>query len=164
MKSLDYGKAIGEGLQELQSMYRKQSRSLARRRLRFLVLLKSGECSSQALAGAKIGIKPRASEKLWALYRTAGISGLVAKPHSGQPPKLTSKAKEALHKQLDNHRIQTLRDACTFVLKQHRIALSQTAMHRYFKAHGIKKKTGRPTNVKKDIVGEEVFKKKSFPV
>ena len=163
MKSLDYGEVIGEQLQELQLLYRKQSRTLARRRLRFLLLLKSGECSSQALAGAKIGIKQRASEKLWALYRTEGIAGLLEKPHSGQPPKLTPKAKEALQKELGKSSIQTLQEACTFVLQKHGIALSQTAMHRYFKAQGIKKKTGRPTNVKKDVAGEKRFKKKSFP-
>jgi transposase len=163
MRSLDYSEAIGEELQELQFLYRKQSRSLARRRLRFLLLLKSGECSSQATAGAKIGIKLRASEKLWALYRTGGIPGLLEKPHSGQPSKLTPKVKEALQKELDKSSIQTLQEACTFVRKMHRIHISPSAMHRYFKTQGIKKKTGRPTNVKKDVAGEERFKKKSFP-
>lgn len=163
MRCLDYSKEIGEGVATLQAMYRKQSRSLARRRLRFLLLLKSGECASQALAGAKIGIKARAAEKLWALYRNKGIVGLLEKPHSGQPPKLTDKAKAVLQKQLDGNHLQTLRDACAFVLKQQGIMISQSAMHHYFKAQGIKKKTGRPTNVHKDVVGEEAFKKKSFP-
>ncbi|MBB1287413.1 winged helix-turn-helix domain-containing protein [Flavisolibacter sp. BT320] len=163
MKCLNYSKEIGEEVEVLQGLYRKQSRSLARRRLRFLVLLKSGACASQALAGAKIGIKARAAEKLWALYRSKGVAGLLEKPHSGQPPKLTAKAKAALQKQLDGNHLQTLRDACAFVLQKHGIALSLSAMHHYFKAHGIKKKTGRPTNVRKDAAGEAVFKKKSFP-
>jgi len=164
MKGLDYGKVISEDLEELQALLRRQSRSLARRRLRFVVLLKSGGCTSQALAGARIGIKPRASEKLWSLYRDKGIAGLLEKPHSGQPAKLTLKAKQSLQKQLDGNSIQTLGEACAFVLKQHAIALSQSAMHHYFKAQGIKKKTGRPTNVRKDEKGEVAFKKKSFPV
>jgi hypothetical protein len=57
MKGLNYHKAIKEELEALQALYRKQSRTLARRRLRFLILLKSGACCSQGGAGAKIGIK-----------------------------------------------------------------------------------------------------------
>lgn len=163
MRCLDYSKAIGEEEEALRVMYRRQSRSLARRRLRFLLLLKSGECASQALAGAKIGIKTRAAEKLWALYRRKGVRGLLEKPHSGQPPKLDKQIKQALQKELDRSCIQTLGEACSFVLQKHGIAISQSAMHHYFKAEGIKKKTGRPTNVRKDVAGEERFKKKSFP-
>ena len=163
MKSLDYSKAIGEALEDLESLYRKQSRSLARRRLRFLILLKGGGCTSQAMAGARIGIKQRASEKLWALYRASGLEGLLEKPHSGQPPKWNKKAKDALQKQLDKGCIQTLKEACAFVLQEQGIGLSQAAMHHYFKAQGIKKKTGRPANVRKDGKGEEAFKKKTFP-
>lgn len=163
MRCLDYSKEIGEEVEALQVTYRKQSRSLARRRLRFLLLLKSGGCASQALAGARIGIKPRAAEKLWALYRKKGVTGLLEKPHSGQPAKLNKQVKETLQKELDRSRIQTLKEACSFVLQKHGIAISPSAMHHYFKAEGIKKKTGRPTNVRKDEKGEEVFKKKSFP-
>jgi transposase len=147
MRCLDYSREIGEEVEGLQAMYRKQSRSLTRRRLRFLLLLKSGACASQALAGAKIGIKARVAEKLWALYRKKGITGLLEKPHSGQPAKLDKQIKETLHKELDRSR-----------------AVSQSAMHHYFKAEGIKKKTGRPTNVRKDEKGEAVFKKKPFPL
>lgn len=163
MRCLDYSNEIGEEVEALQVMYRKQSRSLARRRLRFLLLLKSGECASQALAGASIGIKPRAAEKLWALYRKKGLVGLLEKPHSGQPAKLDEGVKESLQKELDRSRIQTLKEACTFVLQKHGVTLSQSGMHHYFTSKGIKKKTGRPTNVRKDEKGEEVFKKKSFP-
>lgn len=163
MKHLDYGVLIKETLEELRALQRRQSRSLAKRRLRFLIVLKSGACTSQAAAGRHIGIKERASEKLWKRYRSQGIAGLLEKPHSGQPPKLDEAAKEALQTQLDSHCIQTLKQACAFVLRQNGIAISQAAMHYYFQAMGIKKKTGRPTSVRKDVAGEEVFKKKSFP-
>ncbi len=163
MKRLDYGIEITEELQELQALYRKQSRSLPRRRLRFLILLKTGECTAQGQAGARIGLKPRASEKLWALYRSKGIGGLMEKPHSGRPPKLDQATRRALNEQLDSDCIQTLQQACDFVHHQGGIAISPSAMHRYFKAQGIKKKTGRPTHVRKDVQGEERFKKKSFP-
>lgn len=91
------------------------------------------------------------------------MAGLLEKPHSGQPPKLDNKAKAALQKEPDKDRIQTLKEACAFVLQEHGITLSQSAMHHYFKVQGIKKKTGRPAHVRKDRQGEAAFKKKSFP-
>ena len=163
MMCLDYGVEIQEGLEQLQTLYRRQGRSLARRRLRFLILLKSGACTSQTQAGARIGIKQRASEKLWALYRTGGVAGLLQKPRSGRRPKLDPAAQKALDRELDSDSIQTLKQACGFVLHHNGIAISQSAMHKHFKAQGIKKKTGRPAHVQKDTRGEERFKKKSFP-
>jgi transposase len=159
MKRLDYDVAIKEAVVELQALYGKQSRSLARRRLRFLLLLKNGQCTSQAQAGAKIGIQQRAAEKLWALYRTAGLEALLEKPHSGKPAKLNQKVKEALQRELDKDNIQTLKQACEFVWHHRQVSISGATMHYYFKAQGIKKKTGRPRNVKKDLAGEEQFKK-----
>ena len=169
MKGLDYHRRIREELEELRLLLRKQERSLAKRRLRFLILLKSGECTSQASAGAQIGIKRRAAEKLWKLYHTKGIEGLLEKPHSGRPAKLDEAAKQALQNELDGSRIQTLGQACDLVRQNHDISISPVAMHYYFKAQKIKKKTGRPTNVRptnvrKDVEGEKAFKKKSFPL
>ncbi len=77
MKALKYAERITERVQELRTLCRHQQRSLTRRRLQFLILLKSGKCGTQAKAGALIGIGARASEKLWKLYVTQGIAGLL---------------------------------------------------------------------------------------
>lgn len=163
MKHLEYGALIQESLEELRALQRRQSRSLTRRRLRFLMVLKSEACQSQPAAGRLIGIKARAAEKLWKLYRTKGLAGLLARPRCGQPPKLNKEAKEGLQNELDRNRVQTLKQACAFVLQTNGITISQAAMHHYFKAQGIKKKTGRPASIRKDVAGEQAFKKKSFP-
>jgi transposase len=144
-------------------LHRRQQRPLARRRLQFLMLLKSGKCSSQAEAGALIGLKARASEKLWKLYVGEGVERLVRPRGGGRPAKLTEEAKADLQSQLDESQIATLKQACRFVEQTHGIVLTQQTMHYYFKQVKIKKKTGRPTNVRKDVAGEEQFKKKSFP-
>jgi transposase len=162
MKGLSYEEVVKESVEELRILHRKQSSSLFRRRLQFLMLLKSGKCSSQSRAGALIGIKLRASEKLWKLYVREGVQGLVRTPEKGRPAKLTQEAKAALQTELDQSRVVTLKQACSFVEQQHGITISQVAMHYYFKREKIKKKTGRPTNIRKDLQGEERFKKKSF--
>lgn len=163
MKGLNYDELVKESAKDLRVLYRKQSSALFRRRLQFLMLLKSGQCSSQAQAGALIGIKARASEKLWKLYRSEGVQGLLRPPAKGRPAKLTEGAKADLQTELDGSRVATLKQACSFVEQTHGIVLTQAAMHYYFKREKIKKKTGRPTSVRKDVAGEEWFKKKAFP-
>lgn len=163
MKGLNYGEMVKESVEELRVLQRKQGHSLFRRRLQFLMLLKRGQCCSQAKAGVLIGIKARASEKLWKLYREEGVKGLLRTPEKGRPAKLTEEAKADLQTQLDNNRIATLKQACHFVAQHHGIVLSEVAMHYYFRGEKIKKKTGRPTNVRKDEQKEKAFKKKSFP-
>ena len=163
MRALNYKEAVKEGLGELRVLHRRQQRPLARRRLQFLMLLKSGSCSCQTKAGALIGLRARASEKLWKLYVEQGVQGLLRPRGGGRPPKLTEAAKKDLQTELDGSRVATLRQACRFVEQTHGIVLTPAAMHYYFKQEKIKKKTGRPTNVRKDGSGEERFKKKSFP-
>jgi transposase len=163
MGYLNYKELVKEEIAQLRMLHRKQNKSLDRRRLQFLMLLKSGKCLTQRAAGALIGIGQRAAEKLWKLYATEGLDKLLEPPRSGRPSKLNEKARQDLQTQLDEHRVTTLRQACGFVAQQHGIILSQVAMHYYFKQEKIKKKTGRPTNIRKDVQGEEVFKKKLSP-
>jgi transposase len=111
-------------------------------------------------AGALIGIKARASEKLWKLYVVEGVEGLLRIPAKGRPEKLTE---AALQVELDESRVATLKQVCRFVVQTHGIVLTEVTMHYYFRREKIKKKTGRPTHVHKDGEKEETVKKKSFP-
>ena len=124
MKGLNYEVMVKESVKDLRILHRKQSNALFRRRLQFLMLLKSGQCSSQAKAGVLIGIKPRASEKLWKLYVTEGLQGLLRTPEKGRPAKLTQEAKATLQTQLDYNRVATLEQACCFVAQNHGILLT----------------------------------------
>ena len=163
MRSLDYNELIKESAAELRLLQRKVQRSVSLRRLAFLWLLKTGRCSSQAAAGAQIGIKLRASEKLWKRYAAEGITALLRPHGGGRPPKLSEAARNALQTELDGSRVATLKQACQFVAQNHSIRISRVAMHYYFKQQKIKKKTGRSSNIRKDEPGAEAFKKKSFP-
>jgi transposase len=89
---------------------------------------------------------------------------VVHRPHKGRPAKLTEKAKADLQTQLDDSRVETLKQACGFVAQNHGIVLTQAAMHYYFKREKIKKKTGCPANVRKDEQSEPAFKKSLSPL
>ena len=160
MYVLDYSKAIKESVVKLLALRNQQQAALYYRRLHFLYLLKSGNCKSQAAAGGHIGIKVRGAQKLFNKYRAAGLKGLLTpSEHMGRPAKLDEEAKEALKVELSTDKVQTLQQACDFIATTKGIEIKQVGMHYYFKALGIKKKTARPSNVKKDKKAENTFKK-----
>lgn len=87
------------------------------------------------------------------------MAGLLTPPSRGRPPKLSEEAKRDLQAASDSSRVATLRQACSFVQSNNGTSISQVAMHYYFKQQKVKKKTGRPTNVRKGVQAAEAFKK-----
>ncbi len=77
-RRLDYQKAIKESEQALLRLERHQGKALLGERVRFLRLLKSGACRSQAAAGEQIALKMRATEKWWGKYCREALAGLLA--------------------------------------------------------------------------------------
>jgi transposase len=132
--------------------------------MRFLRLLKSGECTSLAGAGRQIGLKLRASEKLWRKYRQEGVQGLLDYPFKGYSGKLSCEQQQQLLEELHSARFQSLHQGCQYVKKAFGISYSIPGIRYVFEQLKVKKKTARPTHVHKDEEGEKRFKKKSFPV
>jgi transposase len=127
-----------------------------------LRLLKSGVCHSQAAAGTYIGIKQRASEKLWKKYREQGIQAFIHYPFQGTRGKLNEAQKHQLSEELKQGKIQTLSEAKTYIEKHFGITYTVGGVCYLFKQMHIKKKVGRPSNVRKDTAGAQTFKKKYF--
>ena len=155
--------AIRESEQELLRLERSEQHALLRDHLRFLRLLKSRVCYSQAEAGRYIGLKQRAAEKLWNKYRKEGISGFLHYPFQGTKGKLTDEQKQQLTEELRQGRVQRLCEGKAYIKEHFGVGYTVGGVSYLFKQLHIKKKTGRPTNVRKDIVGAEAFKKKFFP-
>jgi transposase len=162
-RSLDYQKVIKENEQELFSLERHQSKALLRDRVRFLRLLKSGECTSQAEAGKHIGLKRRASEKLWSKYRRGGLPGLLDYPYKGSQGKLSEEQLQCLEEELCKDQIQSLQQGCTYVEKTFRVRYTPSGLWHVLRRLKVKRKTARPTHHHKDEAGEKRFKKNASP-
>ena len=158
-RCLDYRQAIKESEPQLLSVERRQSYALLRDRMRFLRLLKSGECPSQAKAGKQIGLGLRGSEKLWKKYRTEGLQGLLTYPYQGPQGKLSPKQQQQLLAQLKRDETQTLQQACGYVEQKFGVRYTAAGMHYVFERLKVKKKAGRPVHYHKDRKGEQQFKK-----
>ncbi len=162
-RCLDYQKVIKESEPLLQRLEKAQTKALLRDRMRFLRLLKSGECSSLAKAGRQIGLKLRASEKLWRKYREADVQALLDYPFKGYSGRLAPEQKQQLEEELHSVGLQSLQEGCHFVEKTFGVSYTLPGIRYVFQGLKIKKKTARPTHVHKDEQGEKQFKKKSFP-
>jgi transposase len=158
-RCLDYRKAIKESEEQLWELERQQSKALLRDRMRFLRLLKSGACPSQAKAGKAIALRLRASEKLWSKYTKEGVEDLLTYPYQGSKGKLNEAQKQQLYDELCNDQMQSLRQACTYVKKQLGVHYTPPGIRYVFACLKVKKKTGRPVHVNKDHKGEKHFKK-----
>ncbi len=162
MRQIDYGEAIKESEEELMRLERSEQHGLLRDHLRFLRLLKTGVCHSQAAAGTYIGIKGRAAEKLWHKYRQRGIEAFIHYPFEGTRGRLSEAQKQYLTAELKQGKVQTLAEAKAYIEKHFGIIYTVGGVCYLFKQMHIKKKVGRPSNVRKDTAGAAQFKKKYF--
>lgn len=162
-RCLDYQKVIKESEPALQRLEKAQAKAILRDRMRFLRLLKSGECTSLAEAGRQIGLKLRASEKLWRKYREEGTQGLLDYPFKGYSGRLSQEQQQQLEEELHSAGLQSLQAGCHFVEKTFGVSYTPAGIRYVFERLKIKKKTARPVHVHKDEKGEKRFKKKSFP-
>jgi transposase len=138
---------------------RHQSKALLRDRVRFLRLLKSGACTSQAKAGQQIGLGLRGSEKLWKKYRSEGLEGLLTYPYQGSSGKLSEAQKQQLEEELAKDQTQSLQQAALYVEEHFGVHYTVPGIRYVFQTLKVKRKTARPSHVHKDEKGEKHFKK-----
>ena len=162
MRSLNYPKLIKESEEQLLELERHQNKALLRDRVRFLRLLKNGECPSQAKAGKAIGIQHRQSQQLWYQYRSEGLKGFLTYPYQGRKEKLSEPQKQRLQQELDKDESQSLQQVCQQLEQQSGVHYSVSGMHYVLKRLKVKKKTGRPVHEHRDEKGAKRFKKKAF--
>ena len=159
MSKIDYPGAIKETLEVLLQREREQSKAFVRDHIRFLRLLKSGRCSSQIQAGECIGLSPRSSHRLWKQYRQGGLKALLTYPYQGTSCRLSKEQQEQLNNYLAEDQIQFLHEAKHYIQQQFGVRYSMGGLHKLFGRMKVKKKTGRPSNYRKDEKGASIFKK-----
>ncbi|MEM6831900.1 MAG: winged helix-turn-helix domain-containing protein [Bacteroidota bacterium] len=161
-KRLNYTEQIKESEDALQELERQQSEAIFRDRIRYIRYLKSGLVTTQKAASQAIGLSLRQGQRNWRIYREQGIEGLLRPiEHPGAPTKLNTAEFEELEKRLEGDDIQFLHEAVSHVKEKYGKEYTLSGMHYVFKRIKVKKKTGRPVNIRQDKEGLEAFKKTS---
>ena len=158
-KSLNYKEAIKETVSDLSSRIRKERNSTSRDYLRFLLSLKDGSNKSQSKAASMIGLGVRQGQKIWSKYKKGGLALLLERKTGGAPCKLTVDQEAELQEVLKDGKTQFLKQGVHLIAQKYGKTYTTPGVHFLFKRLGIKKKTGRPSNIRQDKEGLENFKK-----
>lgn len=161
-KRLNYSEEIKESAEELEALEKSQRLTLFRDRIRYLRLLKSGQSITQKSASQAIGIGERQGQRNWRIYIEEGLEGILRPiKRPGAPKKLKEEEIAELKTRLEEDDIQFLHEAVAHVKEKYKKDYTLGGMHYVFKRLKIKKKTGRPINIRQDKAGMEDFKKTS---
>lgn len=156
---MNYGVKIHEELEFLFQAEKQRRCALDRDRIRFLRLLKSGQATTQAAAGAAIGLGQRQAQRLWKIYQQAGFQALMSQPARRGWGKLSSFQISQLRNFLLADQAQTLADIQAYLRTSFEVVYSIGGLSHLCKRLKIKQKTGRPVNVRQQPGAITFFKK-----
>jgi len=161
MRKINYEEAIKESIRDLMILEKAQKQARLRDRVRFVRYLKAGQAQTQPQAGAMIGLQRRQSQQLWQQYVHQGLPGLLSTGYQGGWAKLSSTQQARLLQRLDQDDIATQGQLRNWLAQEMGVTYSQSGISVLLARLKVKLKTGRPVNVRKDVVGEATFKKTS---
>ena len=160
---MNYAKLITESEDELTALENKQALVLNRDRVRFLKVLKTEQVTTQNVAGEAIGIGQRQAQRLWKRYRAKGLADLLMPAKRLRWGKLSLHQISHLRQFLCDDQAQTLEHIQACLSGKLGVTYSISGVATLCKGLTIKRKTGRPVNVRQVPGAVEEFKKNSAP-
>jgi transposase len=154
---------IKEGPAELLKMIRGENRPLVQARLQALYLYKSGQEQDYAAIGKQVGYERHTIGKWFGLYREQGL-GVLQQLEMGKKAGsiISGQALAALQEKLNSTTdyFTSYKQIHRWLAQAHNIHLSYEHVHRFVRySLKAKLKVVRKSNLKKDAVAEEAFKK-----
>jgi transposase len=146
---MKYDELIRESLEELSEIQKKQKFVQFEKRVRFLILLKSGEAKTQKEAGSRVGWKLRQSQKIWQIYRETGLEAVLEKGDKRGFGKLSSVQIGRLNGYLREFGARTLAEIQQYVRESFGIDYTIGGLGDLCIRLRIKLKTARPSNYQK---------------
>lgn len=156
-----YSYAIDQSVEELQSLEKSQKKVVIYQRLHLLRLLK--ECKAKTLveASSLVGVCERSGQRWWKLYKQEGIEALLVVAPTREP-RLSQEQRSTLVDEAAKGKFSTIAEIATWVEQSFGIEYTEVGMWKLVRRLKIKKKTPRPSHVKKDEGAVAHFKKNSL--
>jgi transposase len=158
---MNYTIIIKEELKELHALEKQQSKAQQRDYVRFLRLLKSGACRSQAKAAQQVNLSLRQAQRVWKNYQQHGLEGLLEDRKQGYFGKLSFVQISHLRRYLLADQAYTLADIQAYLSGSLGVEYTIGGVFDLCKRLGIKLKTGRPVHAHQNKDELEFFKKTS---
>ncbi len=156
---MKYVGLISESLEDLGQIERKQQLVQFEKRVRFLILLKSGAAKTQKEAGSKVGWQLRQSQKIWQLYRERGVKGVLEKEDRRGFGKLSSVEISQLNGYLREFGAKSLAEIQRYLKASFGVEYTIGGLSDLCIRLRVKLKTARPSNYQKNEAEVLSYKK-----
>lgn len=158
---MNYEKLISESVSELEVVEKKQRLVRNEKRIQFLKFLKNGEAATQVEAGNKVGWKLRQSQKIWQIYRTQGLAGVLVKTDNRGFGKLSAVEISRLNAYLTEFGARSLAEIGQYLQDSFGVSYTIGGLSDLCIRLKIKLKTARPNNYRQNKAEVETYKKTS---
>lgn len=155
---MNYANKITEELAFLQLTEKQQTKANSRDYVRFLRLLKSAECTTQQAAASQVNLSLRQAQRLWKTYQQNGLAALIQPRQATYLGKLSTTQISRLRQFLLDDQAQTLADIQAYLAGNLGVEYTIGGVSDLCKRLKIKRKTGRPVNVRQQPGAIEFFK------
>jgi transposase len=159
ISDMNYTAKIKEDLDLLQTTEKQQNKAQFRDHIRFLRLLKSGECSTQTGAAQRVNLSLRQAQRVWKTYQEKGIKVLLQTRKPTYFGKLSTTQISHLRRFLLDDQAQTLADIQAYLAGSLGVEYTIGGVFDLCKRLKIKSKTGRPVHIEQAPGAVEAFKK-----
>lgn len=156
---MKYVGLISESLEDLRQIERQQKLVQFEKRVRFLILLKTGEANTQKEAGSKVGWKLRQSQKIWQIYRERGLKGVLEKADKRGFGKLSSVEISQLNGYLREFGAQSLAEIRQYLKDAFGVQYTIGGLSDLCIRLRVKLKRARPSNYQKNAAEVLSYKK-----
>ena len=156
-----YSQAIAQSVEELQSLQKSQSKVVVYQRLQLLRLLKDCQAKTLTEASNLVGVSKRSGLRWWKQYKQEGFESLLEVAPTRQS-RLSKEQQQELIAEAAKGEFSTIAEIAQWVEQSFGISYTEVGMWKLVKRLKIKKKTPRPSHVKKDEGAVERFKKVSL--
>lgn len=156
---MDYKTNIQEPLDFLQNLEKQQHNVRIQDNVRFIRLLKSGQCITQKEAAQAINLGTRQGQRIWKRYQTKGIDALIEVKPPTYFGKLSTFHMSRLRQFLLDDQAQTLEDIQAYLLGGLGVSYTIGGVFDLCKRLQIKNKTGRPVHIRQPPGAVEAYKK-----
>jgi len=147
---MKYDELIKESLEELSEIEKKQKLVQFEKRVRFLILLKSREATTQKESGSRVGWKQRQSQKIWQIYRQAGLAAVLKASDKRGFGKLSSVQISRLNEYLREFGARSLAEIQQYLQESFGVRYTIGGLSDLCVRLRIKLKTARPSNYRKN--------------
>ena len=156
-----YSQSIQQSEEEFQSRQRSATKVVVYQRLQMLRLLKNCQAKNLSEAARAIGVNKRSTQRWWKQYKEQGLESLLVVAPTRQP-RLSAQQQQELLAQAAKGEFSTIAEILRWVEQSFGISYTEVGMWKLAGRLKIKKKTPRPSHVKKDEGEVERFKKVSL--